>query len=114
MAAIQEIHRAARHSSDPALELDRKIKFGQDNAFQIELRHRVDAMFKGTGRRERDCPQMYLKTAILLASFAALYVLLVFVAGSWWQALPLAVLLGLVTAGIGFNIQHDGGHQAYS
>jgi len=28
--------------------------------------------------------------------------------------LPLAILLGLTTAGIGFNIQHDGGHHAYS
>ncbi len=57
---------------------------------------------------------MYLKTAILLAIFAASYVLLVFVAQTWLQALPLAILLGLATAGIGFNVQHDGGHQAYS
>jgi linoleoyl-CoA desaturase len=42
------------------------------------------------------------------------YVLLVFVVQAWWLALPLAVLLGLVAAGIGFNVQHDGGHSAYS
>jgi linoleoyl-CoA desaturase len=41
-------------------------------------------------------------------------VLLVFVARGWWQALPLAALLGLAMAEVGFNIQHDGGHQAYS
>jgi linoleoyl-CoA desaturase len=57
---------------------------------------------------------MYGKTAILLLSFAALYGLLVFFAQTVWQAVPLAILLGLVSAGIGFNIQHDGGHQAYS
>ncbi|HEY9640535.1 MAG TPA: fatty acid desaturase [Coleofasciculaceae cyanobacterium] len=57
---------------------------------------------------------MYGKTAILLFSFAALYGLLVFFAQTVWQALPLSILLGLVSAGIGFNIQHDGGHQAYS
>jgi linoleoyl-CoA desaturase len=57
---------------------------------------------------------MYLKTAVLLAAFATSYVLLVFYSQTWWQALPLAVLLGLTTAGIGFNVQHDGGHQAYS
>lgn len=57
---------------------------------------------------------MYLKSAILFATFAASYVLLVFFAQTWWQALPLAVLLSLVTAGIGFNVQHDAGHQAYS
>ena len=72
------------------------------------------SIFRSTGRRQRDCPQMYVKTAIILAGFAASYVLLVFVAQTWWQALPLAILLGLATAGIGFNIQHDGGHHAYS
>jgi fatty acid desaturase len=40
--------------------------------------------------------------------------LLVFVAATWWQALPLAIMLGLSMAAIGFNIEHDGGHQAYS
>ena len=57
---------------------------------------------------------MYLKTAILVAVFAASYVLLVCAAQTWGQALPLAILLGLAAAGIGFNVQHDGGHQAYS
>ena len=57
---------------------------------------------------------MYLKTAIILAVFAGLYLSLVFVATTWWQALPLAILLGLSMATIGFNIEHDGGHQAYS
>src|SRR5262245_57129193 len=57
---------------------------------------------------------MYFKTAILFSSFIATYILLVFVAQTVWQALPLAILLGFVTALIGFNIQHDGGHRAYS
>jgi linoleoyl-CoA desaturase len=90
------------------------LKFGRNNEFQAALRRRVDEFFQTTGRRRRDVPQMYLKSFVLLASFAAHYFLLVFVAGTWWQALPLAILLGLATAGIGFNIQHDGGHQAYS
>jgi linoleoyl-CoA desaturase len=90
------------------------LKFGRNNDFQAEVRRRVDEFFESTGRRRRDVPQMYVKTAILIAAFVALYALLVFVAQTWWQALPLAILLGLTTAGIGFNIQHDGGHQAYS
>jgi linoleoyl-CoA desaturase len=57
---------------------------------------------------------MYLKTAILAAGFAGSYLLLVFVAETWGQGLLLAILLGLSAAGIGFNIQHDGSHQAYS
>ena len=57
---------------------------------------------------------MYLKTAIVLGWFAASYGLLVFFAGSWWLALPLTISLGLSMAAVGFDIQHDGGHQAYS
>ena len=90
------------------------VKFGKNNEFQAEVKRRVDAFFLSTGRRRRDVPQMYLKTAILLGAFVTFYVLLVFFARTWWQAAPLAILLGLTTAGIGFNIQHDGGHQAYS
>jgi linoleoyl-CoA desaturase len=89
-------------------------KYGADNVFHNELRRRVDAYFATTGQSQRDCWQMYLKTAILLAVFFGSYLLLVFVAQAWWQALPLAILLGLTAAGIGLNVQHDGGHHAYS
>jgi linoleoyl-CoA desaturase len=92
----------------------RKLAFDRNNDFQAGLRRRVDDYFRLSGRRVRDCPLMYVKTAILLAGFAAAYALLVFVAAAWWQALPLAVLLGLAAAAIGFNVQHDGGHRAYS
>jgi linoleoyl-CoA desaturase len=92
----------------------RNLKFHNDSAFQLELRRRVEEYFRTTGRRQRDCWQMYLKTAILLAGFTGSYLLLVFVAQTWWQGLLLAILLGLSAAGIGFNIQHDGSHQAYS
>ena len=74
----------------------------------------MDAFFSGTGRRPRDCAAMYLKSVILVLAFAVLYWLLVFAAQAWWQAVPLSVALGLATAAIGLNIQHDGGHDAYS
>ena len=77
----------------PPAATDRRPKFPADSGFLIELRLRVAAHFKDTGRRERDCPQMYLKTAIIFAWLVASYVLLVFVAQAWWQAVPAAVLL---------------------
>jgi linoleoyl-CoA desaturase len=83
-------------------------------AFQLELRRRVAEYFWATGRRERDCWPMYVKTAILLTGFAGAYGLLVFVARTWIEGGVLAVLLGLFAAGIGLNVQHDGGHRAYS
>ena len=64
------------------------MKFAQhDDAFVATLRLRVDEMFSSTGRRRRDCTAMYLKTAIIIAWFAASYVLLVWFAATWWQSL---------------------------
>jgi len=57
---------------------------------------------------------MYLKTAIILGVRRVIYKIIVFVAASWWQALPLALLLGLSMSAIGFNIEHDGSHHSYS
>jgi linoleoyl-CoA desaturase len=90
------------------------VKFAGSDRFIRELRKRVDDYFERTGRRRRDCPQMYFKTATVLAWFVASYVLLLFVATSWWTIVPLAIIVGLAIAAIGFNIQHDGGHKAYS
>ena len=114
MPVDQEIQANGAARPAQAGDASRRLKFAGSNDFQIELRRRVDGYFQTTGRRRRDCPQMYLKTAILLASFAASYWLLVFVAQTWWQAVPLAILLGLCLAAVGFNVQHDGGHQGYS
>src|SRR5438876_12352954 len=91
-----------------------KLKFNGSDRFIRELRKRVDAYFEKSGRRRRDCPQMYFKTASILAWFISAYVLLLFVATSWWLVVPLAVILGVAIAAIGFNVQHDGGHRAYS
>jgi linoleoyl-CoA desaturase len=61
----------------------------------------------------RGTPSLWLKTVLILSAYAAVYAALVWAAAAWWQAVPLAILLGIIAALIGFNIQHDGGHQAY-
>lgn len=91
-----------------------RLRFDSDRRFQNRLQHHVDAYFSARGRRPRDVPWMYAKTALILAVFALSYGLLVFASPTWWQGLLLAVVLGIAIAQIGFNIQHDGGHQAYS
>ena len=93
---------------------DGRLSFAPDTGFQKELRRRVEDFLRRAGVKQRDCPAMYLKTAVILGVAALAYVLLVFFARTWWQALPLAVLLGFAIAQIGFNIMHDGGHRAYS
>src|SRR4030095_4221234 len=83
---------------------DRSLKVAGNSEFQVEVRRRIDEFFQKTGRRQRDCPQMYAKTAILLAAFVASYGLLVFVAETWGQVLPLAVGLGLIPAANRFYV----------
>jgi len=90
------------------------VKFAKNDEFLRTLKKRVDAYFAETGRKPRDCPLMYFKTATIMAGFVGTYVMLVFVVHSWWLVLPLAILMGLAMAAVGFNIQHDGGHRAYS
>jgi linoleoyl-CoA desaturase len=91
-----------------------RIKFHAQSEFMTTLRQRVDDFFRTTGRRRRDCPTMYLKTGIILTATATIYALLVFAPLVWWQVVPLAMLMGFAMALVGFNIQHDGGHHAYS
>ena len=68
-----------------------ELTFGAGDRFQKELQRRVDRYFQSTGRRRRDCPRMYLKTAVVISWLLTSYVLLVFVVGTWWLALPLAI-----------------------
>ena len=89
-------------------------KFDKDNGFLTEVRRRVNDFFERTRRRQRDCPQMYVKTAVIFTCLGLSYALLIFVAQSWWQAWLLALPLGLAMSAVGLNIQHDGAHHAYS
>jgi linoleoyl-CoA desaturase len=61
------------------------MKFGVGDGFYVELRRRVET----TGRRQRDCWQIYVKTGILVAVWVTSYLLLVLGAQTWWQAVPL-------------------------
>ncbi len=91
-----------------------QLKFASDDNFLPRLRERVEEYFARTGLRERDCPRMYAKTAVILAWLTASYAGLLVFMETWWLALPLALSLGLAMAAVGFNIQHDGGHHSYS
>lgn len=90
------------------------MKFRTPDTFRQALRQRVEEYFDSTGRKPRDCWQMYTKSAIVFTCCAGAYALLVFVVSAWWLAVPLAIVLGLALAATAFNIQHDGSHGAYS
>ena len=112
MAAQQETHEdSSRGTVQPPV---RRLDFGEDRTFRKALRSRVNEYFQSTGRHKRGGWSMYVKSAFFLAGLVASYILLVFVVRNVWVALTLTTTLALCTAGIGFNIQHDGGHRAYS
>lgn len=91
-----------------------RVRFVGSPAFHNTLRRTVDRYFRMTHTSAHGNLRMYVKTAIVVAWTVASYVLLVFVCDAWWQAVPLAISLGFATAAVGFNIQHDGNHGAYS
>lgn len=93
---------------------DQPLRFGDNAGFLVALRERIDGYFSKTGKRRRDLPAMYLKTLVILTWFVGSYLLLVFAASTFWQAALLVVSLAVAMSAIGFNVQHDGGHGAYS
>ena len=81
--------------------------------FADDLHQRVDRYFDEKKVSRRDQPVMYLKTVVILAWMVASYIWLLHAAGALEGALA-AVSLALAMASVGFNIQHDGNHEAYS
>jgi len=91
-----------------------KIRYAPSNDFFRALRARIDRYFRMTGRSRCASPAMVAKTAIVLMALVGFYLLLVFWSSAWWQGVPLAIGLGLAVTAVGFNVQHDGAHGAYS
>ena len=91
-----------------------KLTFPADGGFHGEVKRRVLEYFEHAGLSSRDSPRMFVKTAVLLLWFGASYGLLVFAATTWLQGALLSCSLVLAAAGIGFSIQHDANHGAYS
>ena len=91
-----------------------KVTYDPTPDFYQALRARVDRYFRMTKRSPHDSWKMYLKTAIIIVFYATCYSLLVFWATTWLEAILLSIGLGIGIAAVGFNIQHDGGHEAYS
>jgi linoleoyl-CoA desaturase len=93
--------------------MESRFRFQSERPFQQALQARVEERLAALGRSRYGAARLYLKTALILLwaglSFAGLVA-----SDRWWQALPLAVSLGLALAAIGFNLGHDGNHGAAS
>jgi linoleoyl-CoA desaturase len=83
-------------------------------SFHVELKKRINQYFQQTGKSSTGEGKIYTKALILIASFAFLYIHLVFFTPASIWAIAECVLLGGVVAGIGFNVMHDGAHGSFS
>ncbi|MEW6776709.1 MAG: acyl-CoA desaturase [Bdellovibrionota bacterium] len=91
-----------------------KLTFAGDNKFHQELKRRVEEYFERTGLSPRGGWAIYFKTAVILLWFTGSYAFLVFAPVAWWQGLLLSFSLAFAITGVGFGIQHDANHGAYS
>jgi linoleoyl-CoA desaturase len=96
------------------LDAPLRLRFPEHGAFSRELKARADSYFDGHADRRRDIPRMYLKTTFILTWFVGSWAILAFTERPWWQAMMLAVSIGLSIAAIGMSVQHDANHGAYS
>ncbi|MFT3936223.1 MAG: acyl-CoA desaturase [Chitinophagaceae bacterium] len=83
-------------------------------SFHTELKTRINNYFENTGKSTYGNFSLFFKATVLVTAFIALYVHLVFFTPATIWALAECVLIGCVTAAIGFNIMHDGAHGSFS
>src|SRR5438128_11093089 len=83
-------------------------------SFHTELKKRINDYFESTGKSSEGNAHLYTKAIILLSSFLFLYIHLVFFTPALFWSVIECVFLGVVIAGIGFNIMHDGAHGSFS
>lgn len=90
------------------------VHFSDDRKLQQALRARVDRWFAETGRSKHADWRMKLKVALYLSATAGLFALLSSGVLPGLAALGVCLLLGLVLAGVGFNVGHDAIHGSFS
>lgn len=86
----------------------------KDHPFFDALKKKVDHYFNENALKTSGNWKLYLKSGLLIASFFALYGILVFVSMPVWLSIVLCVIFGINIAAIGFNVMHDGAHGSFS
>lgn len=83
-------------------------------SFHGELKRRISEYFTKEGKESTGNFSLYFKAILLVVSFIAVYTHLVFYTPTTWLAIVECIVLGGLTAAIGFNIMHDGLHGSFS
>lgn len=91
-----------------------KFKNASNSLFLATTRNRVDNYFKEANISRNANAAMWIKTTFFLTGFIGLYVLIISNAVPAGGMLILAILLGMFSAFVGFNICHDAIHGSFS
>jgi len=83
-------------------------------SFHTELKKRIADYFESRQLKSTGNWKLYSKALILLASYFTVYVHLVFFTPALLWAIFECLILGVLTAAVGFNIMHDGIHGSFS
>lgn len=83
-------------------------------AFHTELKKRINQYFTENKIRPTGNFQLYFKAILLITLYVGVYVHLVFYTPATWLALLECIVMGGLTAAIGFNVMHDGMHGSFS
>lgn len=93
------------------------IKYAFDNtnkSFFKGLKENVDEYFRLHNIHPAGNTRLYIKSIIQVLASVVLYTTLVFFTPAPFLSIVLCAILGFNLAVIGFNVMHEGGHQAFS
>ena len=85
-----------------------------DARFHQDLKKRVYQYFQDTKKSMTGNWNLYSKAILFITIYLAILVHLLFFTPVGWLAILECVLMGGLTAAIGFNVMHDGAHGSFS
>lgn len=84
------------------------------NSFYAEVKKRISEYFKEVGKSTTGNYSLFIKAIALVVAYLFIYTHLIFFTPVIWLALIECIVLGGLTAAIGFNVMHDGMHGSFS
>lgn len=90
-------------------------KFAPANSsFHTEMKKRINDYFNKVGKSSTGNYTLWFKAVILVSALLAVYIHLVFFTPPVFWAITESLVMGALTAAIGFNVMHDGAHGSFS
>jgi linoleoyl-CoA desaturase len=83
-------------------------------SFHSDLKKRISDYFNQVGKSTTGNYKLFIKAGIFVLSLIGVYIHLVFFTPPVFWAITECLVLGGLTAAIGFNVMHDGSHGSFS